>query len=150
MPWGARPAMASSNSAASATVRASGPSVEKERNDTLGAVLTTPRVGLIPTSPQTAAGLRTDPAPSLPWPTGMRPGGAAGAPPAAGAAGVTSGVVRYDCGSAYDGRVGVAGNPEFRRVGRAEGDCPRSSNEPDRCRIAVGRDRRDRRGSVRG
>lgn len=47
-----------------------------------GPGLTRPRLGLIPTSPQQAAGMRTEPPPSEPWARGTTPlATAAPAPP---------------------------------------------------------------------
>ncbi len=61
------PAIASSNSAASATVRASGPCVS--RNGQVGITPvrgTSPNVGFIPTMPQNCAGIRLEPPSSVP------------------------------------------------------------------------------------
>src|ERR1700684_1136455 len=75
--------MTSSSRAASATVRASGPSVDRPaRSGLSGPDEIRPRLGLIPNSPHTLAGIRIEPPPSLPWAAGARPAGtAAGAPP---------------------------------------------------------------------
>ena len=74
--------MASSSSAASATVRARGPAATRppsERNpDPVG---TRPRDGLSPTSPVAAAGIRMEPPPSEPGATGSRPAATATAAP---------------------------------------------------------------------
>src|SRR5262252_5804045 len=60
------PVITSSSSAASATVRASGPSMPSpNRSGTSGAEEILPRVGLIPNSPHTLDGIRIDPPPSL-------------------------------------------------------------------------------------
>lgn len=77
------PVITSSSSAASATVRAIGPSVPSpNRSGTSGAPEIRPRVGLIPNRPQTLAGIRIEPPPSLPWAAGARPAvTAAAAPP---------------------------------------------------------------------
>src|ERR1700734_3233049 len=75
--------MGSSSSAASATVRASGPSVDSPtRSGMSGPPEMRPRDGLIPNSPQTLDGIRIDPPPSLPCAAGARPAAtAAPAPP---------------------------------------------------------------------
>ena len=75
--------MASSSRAASATVRASGPSVDRPaRSGLSGPPEIRPRVGLIPNRPHTLAGIRIEPPPSLPWAAGARPAAtAAPAPP---------------------------------------------------------------------
>src|SRR5271155_2556663 len=77
------PAIASSISAASRTVRAMGPVVESPAHPSPadGAVVIRPRDGLIPTSPQHAAGIRTEPPPSLPCATGCNPAATADADP---------------------------------------------------------------------
>src|SRR5262245_39604679 len=46
-----------------------------------GPLLTRPRLGLNPTSPQIEAGMRSDPPPSLPWASGTRPAATAAAAP---------------------------------------------------------------------
>src|SRR3954447_1432373 len=74
--------MTSSSAAASRTVRASGPDVERPSEpETYGAFDTRPRDGLMPTRPQQEAGMRIDPPPSLPWATGRRPAATAAAAP---------------------------------------------------------------------
>src|SRR5690625_7688493 len=74
--------MISSSSAASATVRAIGPAVERPMKSGLkGPDVTRPRVGLIPKTPQAAAGMRMEPPPSLPWAAGARPAATAEAAP---------------------------------------------------------------------
>ena len=80
---GRLPVITSSSSAASATVRASGPLVlSPARSGTSGACEMRPRVGLRPNRPQTLAGMRIDPPPSLPWAAGASPAAtAAPAPP---------------------------------------------------------------------
>ena len=77
------PVITSSSSAASATVRASGPSVvSPTRSGMSGALEIRPRDGLIPNRPQTLAGIRMDPPPSLPCAAGASPAAtAAPAPP---------------------------------------------------------------------
>src|SRR5208337_2868357 len=77
------PAIASSISAASRTVRAIGPVVESpaQPSPADGAVVIRPRDGLIPTSPQHAEGIRTEPPPSLPCATGCNPAATADADP---------------------------------------------------------------------
>ena len=68
------PVITSSSSAASATVRASGPSMlSPNRSGTSGALEIRPRVGLTPKSPHTLDGMRIDPPPSLPWAAGASP-----------------------------------------------------------------------------
>src|ERR1700729_2573160 len=69
--------------AASRTVRVSAPSVLRPTmlSPRPGAQETRPRAGLSPTTPQQDAGVRTDPPPSLPWPTGQSPAATAAAAP---------------------------------------------------------------------
>src|SRR6185312_5375669 len=64
--------MTSSNAAASRTVRASGPLVEKPSWPPNGASDTRPRAGLIPKTPQHDAGMRIEPPPSVPCAAGAR------------------------------------------------------------------------------
>src|SRR5207247_4963383 len=60
-----------SSAAASATVRAIGPDVERPIvPGPYGACETRPRDGFRPNSPQQAAGIRIEPPPSLPWAIG--------------------------------------------------------------------------------
>src|SRR5580658_3408844 len=74
--------MTSSSRAASATVRASGPSVDRPaRSGLSGPDEIRPRLGLIPNSPHTLAGIRIEPPPSLPWAAGARPDATAAAAP---------------------------------------------------------------------
>ena len=76
------PVIASSSSAASATVRASGPSVDRPtRSGIIGPCEIRPRLGLIPNRPHTLAGIRIEPPPSLPWAAGARPDATAAAAP---------------------------------------------------------------------
>ena len=76
------PVIASSSSAASATVRASGPSVDRPvRSGIIGPWEIRPRVGLMPNRPQTLDGIRIEPPPSLPWAAGARPAATAAAAP---------------------------------------------------------------------
>ncbi len=76
------PVITSSSSAASATVRASGPSVVRPiRSGISGALEIRPRDGLIPNRPQTLAGIRIDPPPSLPCAAGASPAATAAAAP---------------------------------------------------------------------
>src|SRR5262249_31346641 len=73
---------ASSISAASRTVRASGPSDTSSSSAPDGAYGTRPCDGLSPTTPQNAAGMRIEPAPSPPCASGPIPvATAAAAPP---------------------------------------------------------------------
>ena len=80
---GSEPAMTSSISAQSATVRAMGPLVAKpsQASYVAGAPLTSPRVGLWPTTPQQAAGMRIEPPPSEPWAIVPMPAASAAAAP---------------------------------------------------------------------
>src|SRR5579875_3214568 len=79
---GKLPAITSSSSAASATVRAMGPLVPRPtRSGTSGPSEIRPRDGLIPNSPHTLLGMRIDPPPSLPWAAGARPAATAAAAP---------------------------------------------------------------------
>src|SRR4051812_23236715 len=74
--------MTSRSAAASSTERASGPSVAYPFSGAQGAMDTRPRDGLRPNTPQQDAGIRMEPAPSLPWEMGQRPAArAAAAPP---------------------------------------------------------------------
>jgi hypothetical protein len=75
--------MTSSSRAASATVRASAPSVASPTSSGMsGAQEIRPRVGLMPNSPHTLDGIRIEPPPSLPWAAGASPDAtAAPAPP---------------------------------------------------------------------
>src|SRR5215469_6969460 len=75
--------MTSSRSAASATVRASGPLIDRPNKSGIsGPPDTRPRLGLIPNRPQTLDGMRIEPPPSLPWAAGASPAAtAAPAPP---------------------------------------------------------------------
>src|SRR5215469_11138528 len=77
------PVMASSSNAASATVRASGPSVDNPtRSGMIGPCEIRPRLGLIPNRPHTLAGILIDPPPSLPCAAGASPAATeAAAPP---------------------------------------------------------------------
>src|SRR6266498_4484366 len=76
------PVITSSKSAASATVRASGPLIDRPvRSGTSGAWEIRPREGLIPKRPHTLDGIRIDPPPSLPRATGARPAATAAAAP---------------------------------------------------------------------
>src|SRR5664279_1359401 len=76
-------AIASSIAAASRTVRAIGPlQPSPVTSPSTGPLLIRPRLTLMPNSPQTLEGMRTDPPPSLPWANGTRPAAtAAPAPP---------------------------------------------------------------------
>ena len=79
---GCSPPSTSSSSSASATVRVSGPteiSVFQPGPD--GSCGTSPKVGLCPTSPQNAAGMRIEPPPSPPSETGPAQAAAAAAAP---------------------------------------------------------------------
>jgi hypothetical protein len=68
--------------AASSTVRASGPTTERDTGSKGAKGLgRRSRVGLCPTSPQKAAGMRIEPAPSLPTATGIMPAATAAAEP---------------------------------------------------------------------
>src|SRR5450432_1262152 len=76
-------AVASSQAAASRTVRVSGPCQARPlTSPATGPLLTRPRLTFNPTRPHTLAGMRTEPPPSLPWANGARPAAtAAPAPP---------------------------------------------------------------------
>src|SRR6266487_307810 len=74
--------MASSRSAASATVRVIGPSVDRPaRSGISGPPEMRPRLGLIPNRPHTLAGILMDPPPSLPCAAGASPADTAAAAP---------------------------------------------------------------------
>src|SRR5665213_1324889 len=76
-------AVASSQAAASRTVRVNGPCHARPlTSPDIGPLLTRPRLTLSPTRPQTLAGIRTEPPPSLPGANGASPAAtAAPAPP---------------------------------------------------------------------
>src|SRR3954468_1946350 len=76
------PAIACSISAASVTVRVSGPTCEISPLAGVGQYGTRPCEGLMPYTPQNAAGIRIDPAPSEPWWIGPIPAAAQTAAPA--------------------------------------------------------------------
>ena len=79
---GRLPVITSSSSAASATVRASGPSVVSPiRSGMSGAFEIRPRDGLIPNRPHTLDGILMDPPPSLPCAAGASPAATAAAAP---------------------------------------------------------------------
>ena len=79
---GSAAAMASSNSAASRTVRAIGPAVSCEAEIGMIPVrLTSPTVGFTPTSPHTDAGDTIEPSVSVPMPTTHRLAATAAAVP---------------------------------------------------------------------
>src|SRR3989440_3551591 len=87
------PCIASSSSALSATVRASGPYVLRPSQCSPSGIFDTrPRVGFIPTRPQHAAGIRIDPPPSEPVANGTRPAATADADPPEDPPGVRSGL----------------------------------------------------------
>src|SRR5450759_4982733 len=65
----------------SATVVAKGPSVEKSIQSGIGRRPITPLVGLIPTRPQNAAGIRIEPPPSVAVAMGVMPAATAAAEP---------------------------------------------------------------------
>src|SRR4051794_18625687 len=81
--WLVGPAMASSNAAASRTVRASGPCTDSPLISALsGALEIRPRLVLMPNRPLTLDGIRMEPPPSLPGAAARRPEAtAAPAPP---------------------------------------------------------------------
>ena len=93
------PAITSRRAAASATVRVSGPLVEKPSSPPYGAGETRPRAGLIPNRPQQEAGMRIEPPPSLPWAAGARPAATAAAAPPLDPPGVASRVPRVTAGA---------------------------------------------------
>ena len=116
------PAIASSIAAASRTVRASGPLVPRPvTSQPSGALLTRPRVGLMPNSPLMPAGMRIEPPPSLPCANGSRPGRHRDRRAAAGAAGQQGGVPGA-AGRPGEVVVGVAGEAELGGVRLAEAD----------------------------
>ena len=74
--------MTSRNAALSRTVVAIGPAVDSPvTSPYTGALLTRPRLALKPTSPQTLAGIRIEPPPSLAWAIGTSPAATAAAAP---------------------------------------------------------------------
>ena len=78
---GSGPASTSSSCAVSRTVRVSTPSTTSRCWPTSGACETRPRCGLRPTRPQHAAGIRSDPPPSLPCASGTIAAATAAADP---------------------------------------------------------------------
>lgn len=140
--------MPSSRSAASATVRAIGPTTPRPASrsspDPDG---TRPRDGFTPTRPHDAAGMRIEPPPSLPGANGSRPAAtAAAAPPLEPPAprsrshGLRAG--RPPTGSVYDGRPnsGVAVLPRLTapaastastRSSDSSGTCPSWARDPN-------------------
>src|SRR5919199_964509 len=74
------PAIARSISAASRTVRDIGPGCEVAAHGSAWGAL--PSDGLKPTIPQNEAGMRIEPAPSVPWASGPNPDATAAAAPA--------------------------------------------------------------------
>ncbi len=79
---GSDPWIASSSSALSPTVRASAPNtLSPSHPSRAGCVETRPRLGFIPTSPQQAAGIRSEPPPSEPVAHGTIPDATAAAEP---------------------------------------------------------------------
>ena len=78
----ARPAITSSNAAASRTVRARAPLVARPIGSPyIGAPEILPRDGFSPTMPQQLAGMRIEPPPSEPWASGTSPADTADADP---------------------------------------------------------------------
>src|ERR687893_3269178 len=75
------PAMALSIIAASRTVLVIGPRCERSPTALGGYCGTKPNDGLSPKMPQKLAGMRIEPAPSLPWASGPRPAATAAAAP---------------------------------------------------------------------
>ena len=76
------PAIASSIRAASATVVASGPFSSRPPQLSVPTCAgTTPAPGLMPNNPHAAAGMRTEPSPSVPCATGTSPAATAAADP---------------------------------------------------------------------
>ena len=78
---GSVPARTSRSAAVSATVRVSTPSCTRNCSPISGACDTRPRCGLRPTRPQHAAGMRSEPPPSLPCANGTMPAATAAALP---------------------------------------------------------------------
>ena len=78
-------------SAASATLIVCGPRCATVPNGDSGYAGTRPKLGLSPTLPQNAAGMRTEPAPSVPTPSGPSPAATAAAAPPDEPPGVLSG-----------------------------------------------------------
>ena len=68
-------------SAASATLIVCGPMCDTVPNGDSGYAGTRPKLGFSPTLPQNAAGMRTEPAPSVPTPSGPSPAATAAAVP---------------------------------------------------------------------
>ena len=78
---GLKPAMAESSKAASRTVRAMGPATETWPKEPSGHCGTRPKLGLSPTTPDQAAGMRMEPPASVPICKGPKPAAAAAAAP---------------------------------------------------------------------
>ena len=76
-----KPLMTSSNNAQSTTVRVIGPTCATGANGLGGYIGTRPSVGLSPTIPQNAAGIRIEPPPSVPTDNGPSPAARAAALP---------------------------------------------------------------------
>src|SRR4051794_10131191 len=114
------PRIASYTSALSSTLRVSGPAVPSAHHrGGGGAVVTRPRCGLKPNSPQPALGSRIEPPPAPPMPTRPQPGGAGARRTAAGAAGRAAGVPVV-AGDAARGGLGERERPELRHRGLAD------------------------------
>ena len=107
--------------AVSATVRVSTPSQARNESPRSGPRETRPRLGLSPTSPQQAAGMRIEPPPSLPCASGTIPAATAAAEPPEEPPGVRSRShgLRVGAGVA---RLGRRQDPELRQVRRADDD----------------------------
>ncbi len=78
---GSGPARMSSSSAVSRTVRVRTPSCRRKLSPASGASEMRPREGFRPTRPQQAAGIRSEPPPSLPCASGTMPAATAAADP---------------------------------------------------------------------
>ena len=84
---------------------------------------TRPRLVLRPTRPFTLAGIRIEPAPSLPWAAGIRPAATAAPCATARSTGGARHVPWCTCGRVALW-LGVTGRSELRRCGLAQADCP--------------------------
>ena len=114
----------SSSCAVSATVRVSTPSRRGRSRPRSGPREIRPRLGLRPTSPQQAAGMRIEPPPSLPWASGTIPAATAAAEPPEEPPGRARRVPRV-AGRARVARLGGRQDPELRQVRHADDDEPR-------------------------
>ena len=131
------PLATSSSSAASSTVRASGPMpVIPWKASGSGQVEIRPRWGLMPTRWDQAAGIRTEPAPSVPSAAGTSPAATAAAEPPEEPPGVWREVPGV-AGVAEGRALGERPLAQFAGVGLADDDRPGRAQPPDDLGIAL-------------